>query len=97
VNIYISIVMGSSTTYGSDGWILSLPTDATILNGVALASTINIAGTYYIGAGANGSDVTNIYPLGINSSGTTARCSSSTPASWGTGSVLIISGTYECT
>lgn len=95
----ISITMGSTTTYGSGGWLLALPAVPIVphllVMGVArdtsASQSFPIAGER---AGTSGSSLSlRVWPTtaGNPFSGIT----STTPFAWGTGDILSLTGTFE--
>lgn len=97
IHFYLSITMGSTTTYGSNnGWVIGLPvngafsntTPAPSFSAFALDSS---ASTRY--ALACFLDNANRVLLSANAAAVTVGATS--PFTWATGDILRISGTYE--
>ncbi|MCX4543764.1 hypothetical protein [Streptomyces sp. NBC_01565] len=98
VNFSIKITAGSTTTFGSGPWSLTLPT--------AAANNIDMLGKTFVGDSSAGTAAYSQGPAYIAAGGTTVSpyagganstgiVSSLNPQTWANGDRLWISGTYE--
>ena len=98
VFVFVKINMGSSTTYGSGQWRISLPVDAfsassAIFPTVFLDNGLNwFQGTSYTEYGGNVSYVVPVWNRGLTGS---APADSTTPFTWGSTDSFSFSGSYE--
>ena len=90
--------MGSSTTYGSGAWRVSLPVNAFATYSAILPTTFLddaiswYQGTSYTEYGGSTSYVTPVWDRGATGS---AAIDSATPFTWGAADALTFSGSYE--
>ncbi|MFE4658371.1 hypothetical protein ACFRFJ_17035 [Streptomyces hydrogenans] len=97
VSFHVKITSGSSTTYGSGTWSISLPVQAaagvdalgTVMIGDATSSSAYSLGAAYIPAG---SSTAGLY---VGGKGDGALVSATFPQTWATGDRLWVSGTYR--
>lgn len=98
VDFSIMVTMGSTTTYGSGQWSLTLPF-APVLNGgnwffIGAART---SVTYFLGGEivTPGSATMTLRCLPTTAGNNYVSASPTVPVTWATGNILAISGSYE--
>jgi hypothetical protein len=96
IHFKIRIVMGSTTTYGSGNYSLSLPV-AIATNGVlgAQCQFIDGASLYYHGTSFLESSTTFRIGLVSNAAANITSITPTSPFTWANTDVLTVSGTYE--
>jgi len=97
VHFAISIVMGSTTTFGSGSYSFSLPLASAGGTVVAVASARfedSSATTAYAGAGNIGNSVSTM-TFFVTNGATSGTVSNTNPFTWANGDNIRISGTYE--
>lgn len=94
----IRITMGSTTTYGTGEWLLSLPTPATTsTNGplfMGVARDVSATASYLIVGELSGSSNLRMRVTG-GAGGILASMTSAAPFAWASTDVLHLSGSYE--
>jgi hypothetical protein len=96
VHVIVNVTAGSTTTYGSGNYTLSLPVNAeTTLRQLLQADLLDVTNQHYTGkAILNGTTTTEEILVGSNATGPT-NWSPTAPFTFGTGDRLVISGLYE--
>jgi hypothetical protein len=96
--VRVRVVMGSTTTYGTGAWYISLPVTAASAYGVIMPATmLNNGITWYSGL-VNGGRLGNTSITEIqwqNTGGTADGISSSIPFVWGSTDEFEFNGSYE--
>ena len=100
VFVSVKIDMGSTTTYGSGAWRISLPVNAYASYSTSLPTLFYdtaSGGVYYQGTSTTDYSANTSYVNPIWDKGTTygVAIDSVTPFTWGTSTKLIINGSYE--
>lgn len=98
VDFYIGITMGSTTTYGSGLWSLTMP--VTPVSGIrwmftGLLYDLSLGDNYKLGAVADGSMEMNIRRDSNTAGAALATVTATNPFTWANGDELYLSGTYE--
>lgn len=97
VDFRVVITMGSTTTYGTGQWSVSLPV-ASVAAGVqdVIGEAIIGGGFYPVhGRIATGTSSVLLYCDPTTAGGFMRTVSSTTPAAWASGASLVVQGTYE--
>ena len=95
----VVIEMGSTTTYGTGAWQVSLPVTAKSAHTVILSMVLlNDSVAWYNGLAQNSYNGTTTKVNLIANIGTTGNLTvdSSNPFAWATGDKVVINGSYEC-
>jgi hypothetical protein len=89
--------MGSTTTYGSGPWNVSLPVNAHSINNAILSMVmLKMSTAWYNGLAQNSYNGTNTKVNLVSSSGTTGiPVTSIQPFTWAEGDKIVINGSYE--
>jgi len=98
VYLRIDIAMGSTTTYGSGDWRLTLPVEAKDVYAVILNVMALDSGTaWYHGLGSTGfvGNTTQFVPVQSEGGSGMSAMTATNPMTWTINDVLTISGTYE--
>jgi hypothetical protein len=93
-----NIAMGSTTTFGSGEWYVSMPFTASNADGILMTATLLDNGTAWYNAILNGARAGFSHKSAIqyqNTGGTTDSLASNTPFTWTTGDRFIWNGSYE--
>lgn len=96
VHFRITITMGSTTTYGTGGWSLSLPVAAVAVewsfSGTATDSGV---GNFPMRGLRSGTSTIALVTPATTAGNADRQVTSAAPFTWGNGDVLTIHGTYE--
>ena len=101
VFVSVNISMGSTTTYGTGTWRISLPVDAYASYSASLPTLFYDSstggGVFYQGTSSTEFNGNTSYVSAVWDKGTTygAAVDFATPFSWGSSKKLIINGSYE--
>ena len=93
-----NIAMGSTTTFGSGEWYVSMPFTASNADGILMTATLLDNGTAWYNAILNGARAGFNHKSAIqyqNTGGTTDSLASNTPFTWTTSDRFIWNGSYE--
>jgi hypothetical protein len=100
--VFVSVnkSMGSTTTYGTGAWRISLPVDAYASYSASLPTLFYdtaSGGVFYQGTSSTEFNGNTSYVIALWDKGTTygAAVDSTTPFTWGSSAKLIINGSYE--
>jgi hypothetical protein len=92
------VVMGSSTTYGSGAWYISLPVSASTAYTIIMPATMLDNGTNWYSATVNGGRLGSTSRSEIqwqNTSGVAVSITSTVPFTWGSTDEFEFNGSYE--
>ena len=93
-----NIAMGSTTTFGSGEWYVSMPFTASSADGILMTATLLDNGTAWYNAILNGARAGFNHKTAIqyqNTGGTTDSLAPTTPFTWTTSDRFIWNGSYE--
>lgn len=96
MNFRMSMIAGSTTTFGSGAWSFALPSAFPVLGNTCASAFAEDSSTSnrYGGAAWLEPSVDTVYRIALGSGGNVG-VSSTVPFTWATGDVLLITGAYE--